>query len=120
MIRAAALAVVLSLSGPSALAVACGLACEMAGNAAPRHTGCEADTTSPSNLRLTGTHTCDHLTAEAPFVVEAKGGTMSRSVLPAKTADTLSAGFASPVGWLLVQAGPAPFSPPSRASVLRI
>jgi hypothetical protein len=74
MIRAAVFAIVLSMSGPHAVGVVCGLWCEHHAGTAAQHAGCEGKQSDSSGARLDGVHACDHLTALTPFVLQASPG----------------------------------------------
>lgn len=94
MVRSAALLVLLSLVGTSAVGLACGLACGASHQTAAA--GCHDHGAAGSGPALTATHACDHESSIDAFTMQTQRG-LSHS---ASVATVLTG--ASAVDWLAV------------------
>ena len=70
MVRAAVFAIVLSLSGPSAVGAVCGLFCQQHAGSTAHHSHGQDERSGSTNARIMPAHACDHLTAVTPFLVQ--------------------------------------------------
>lgn len=67
MIRAAVVAIVISLSGAPVVGIMCGMRCEAAAQT-HHHAGCHDPLADASATAITGVHDCNHDIAIVPFV----------------------------------------------------
>jgi hypothetical protein len=70
MVRTAVFAIVLSLSGPSAANVVCGLFCQQHTGSTAHHSHGQDEPSGSTSVRMTPAHACDHLTAVTPFLLQ--------------------------------------------------
>ena len=122
MVRVAVFAIVLSLAGAPAVGVVCGLLCEGDGTAAAQHAGCQGKTSGNSFERLTAAHACDHLTAVAPFVLQASQDVSNVQIATTTVPVVLGSGSGhfSPLGAWLAPPGSGGVVLHSRSPILRI
>jgi len=70
MVRAVVFAIVLSLSGPSAVGAVCGLFCQQHAGSTAHHSHGQDEPSGSMGARIAPAHGCDHLTAVTPFLVQ--------------------------------------------------
>ena len=121
MVRAAVLALVLSLSGAPVVGVVCSLQCESTAHQDP-HAGCHRAMADASGAALNGVHDCEHDAAAAPFVVTTEKNTpsaehalatLSPTAASNHIADQKTAIAATPPGCLITRI-------PATGAILRI